>query len=210
MTFQIPAPAPKMTTATPTKTRPPPAIHHSAKQTKQLDATNSTALYVNNVSIRFPAGINDANLRNKAATFFATMQRVDPSLALLPLKKEESDLPVILSGSSFPTEFRLSQNYFTIPAFTSKLAKIHCYLQTTKRFRVVKFNNFVHSHLWKYGIWIDSHNIESFDIIQVGWFEDKHMEHYPCHYLLNEAKKILPEELHEHIQINIRTVQYYK
>ena len=209
MSFVIPAP--KATTACQlANTCPPPAIHHFAKKQKQFEVTKSTDFYVNNISIKFPAGVNDVNIRNKAATLFATMQRVDPELILLPLKKSDSDLPVILSGSSFPTETHLLKHYFSIPSFASQSAKVHCYLQTSKRFSDIKFNNFVHSHLQKSRIWIDSHDIESFDVTQVGWLANKHTEHCSCKSLLDEAKKIPPEALHEHMQLNVRTVQYYK
>ena len=97
------------------------------------------------------------------ATLFARLQQVDPGLILLPLKKE-SELPVIVQSSSFPDEFHLLRNYLTIPAFTSKTAKVHCYLQSTKRFNDIKHNNFIMPHLKEKGIWIDNHDIESFDV----------------------------------------------
>ena len=193
-----------------TNTRPPPAIHHLAKKQKQFESTKKTEIYVNNVSIKFPASVNDVNIRNKAATLFATMQQVDPTLTLLPLKKSEYELPVILRSSSFPTETQLLKHYFSIPSFASKSAKVHCYLQTSKRFSDIKFNNFVYSHLQKSCIWIDSHDIESFDVTQVGWLANKHTEHFSRRALLEEVKKILPETIHEHMQLNVRTVQYYK
>ena len=74
----------------PTHIRPPIVVHHAAKKNKQLQATKSAELYVNNLSIRFPVGVNDANIRDTAATLFATMQRVDTGLVLLSLKKEQS------------------------------------------------------------------------------------------------------------------------
>ena len=86
--------------------RSPPAIHHAAKKAKHLEVFTLAELFVNNVSIRFPAGVDDDNIRGKGTTIFATMQRVDPGLILLPLKKG-SDLPPILSSSSFPTKYNL-------------------------------------------------------------------------------------------------------
>ena len=201
---------PAATTKTSKNVRPSPAIHHSAKKPKHLEASKSTELYVNNVSVRFPTGVNDSNIRDKMATLFARLQRVDPGLVLLPLKKEKTDLPVIVQSSSFPDEFHLLRNYITIPAFTSKTAKVHCYLQSTKRFADIKHNTFILPHLKEKGIWLDSHDIESFDVNQIGWFHDVHTEHYPRHHLIDKVKQILPETLHQHMQINVRSVQYYK
>ena len=209
MSFSF-AKKPVATTKSSKNVRPSPAIHHAAKKQKQLEAAKSTELYVNNVSVRFPTGVTDSNIRDKMATLFARLQRVDPGLVLLPLKKDKTDLPVIVQSSSFPDEFHLLRNYLTIPAFTSKTAKVHCYLQTTRRFNDIKHNTFILPHLKEKGIWIESHDIESFDVNQIGWFKDLHTEHYPRYHLINKVKQILPENLHPHMQINVRSVYYYK
>ena len=198
------------TTPTTKHTRPPPAAPYDAKRTKHSEATTSTELFVNNVSIRFPTGVTDSNIRDKMAILFATLQRVDPSLVLLPLKKEDTDLPALLSSSSFPSEVHLLRNYLTIPVFSSKTAKVHCYLQSTMRFSAIKFTPFILAYIKKRGSWMDNHDIESFDVTQIGWFKNRHTEHYSRNYLLEEAKKILPEALHPQMQVNIRRVQYFK
>ena len=148
--------------------RPTSAIYHSAKKPKHFEASKSTELYVNNVSVKLPTGVNDSNIRDKMATLFARLQRVDPGLVLLPLKKEMTDLPVVVHSSSFPDEFYLLRNCLTIPAFTTKTAKVHCYLQSTKPFNDIKHNNFILPHLKEKGIWTDSHNIASLDVNQIG------------------------------------------
>ena len=137
------------------------------------------------------------------------MQQINPGLALLPLKKNSNLLP-ILSGPSFSTEFNLLCNYLAIPQFASKPAKVHAYLQTTKQFNELKFHPFVHSHLQKSQIWIDSHDIKSFDVLQVDWFFNKHTKYFSQKQLLDEAQQILPTQLHQHIEINVFTLQYYK
>ena len=139
---------PTLTTATAhkiTNIRPPPTMHHAGKKAKQLEGTKSAELFLKNINIPFPAGVNNANIRDEAITIFATMQRVNPRLALLPLK-EKLEPSAILSGSLLPTEFHLLKNYLRIPAFESKSTKVHVYLQTTKRFNEVRFNPFVYAY----------------------------------------------------------------
>lgn len=131
--------------------RPPPAIHQFPKRQKTLDAAKTTSYTVHNVSIKFSTAMtNDFNVRNKAAALFATMQQVDPSLAVLPL--QDKALPPLLSGPLFPTEKSAFSMYFTVPTFDSRSAKVHVYMQTTARFNWIKFNPFVHSHLKKHKI----------------------------------------------------------
>ena len=112
-------PALKTARAPKTKhSRPAPAIHQNPKRSKQLEAAKSTNFYVHNVSIRFPATVNDNNIRDKIASFFTMLQHIDASLMMLPLTKEKSDLLPLLSGPSFPTERDLLRNYLTLPMFS--------------------------------------------------------------------------------------------
>ena len=108
---------------------PPSTTYYSPKKHKALAAAKTTDFYVSNVSIWFPANVTDGNIRDKVATLFATMQRIDPQLALLPMMKEtdsdilktkKKDLPAILDGPSFPTETNLLRSYLSIPHFESK------------------------------------------------------------------------------------------
>ena len=80
----------------------PPAKHQYATKAKHLNATKSIEVQVNKTSLRFPIGINDANLREKTASFFSTMQKIDPALFRFPLKDRE--ILSILSGPSLPKE----------------------------------------------------------------------------------------------------------
>ena len=84
-------PPPKVATAGNSKHAIPPTAHHaSPKKLKHLNAAKSTEYYVSNVSIRLPASVKENNIRDKIATLFATMQRIDSSLALLPMKKNNN------------------------------------------------------------------------------------------------------------------------
>ena len=105
---------------------------------------------MNDVSIHFPTGVHDSNLHNKAVSLFATMQCIDPSIALLPLTNRE--LPTLLSGPSFLREFDLLKSYFTILHFESKSAKIYAYFKSTMKLNKIKFNPFVRDHLQKFKI----------------------------------------------------------
>ena len=118
--------------------QPPPAIHQAAKKARQLEVAKLIQRYVKNIGIKFPVDLNDANVKDKGAILFATMYHIDPGLALLFLKKD-TNLPPLLSPSSFPTKYTLFFNYFSIPHFDSKSAKDHAYLQMTKKFN--RFNS---------------------------------------------------------------------
>ena len=86
---------------------------------------------MNNVAfkIRNKSANKASNVRDTIASIFTTMQQVDKTLSILPLKHD--NLPPLLSGASILPEEDTYNIYFTTPHIDSKYTKVHLYIQST-------------------------------------------------------------------------------
>ena len=131
--------------------RPPPiqVVAPPTTPTSTQTASRDVTYFTSNVCLKFPTKLH-SNLRDRAATLFATLQVIDPSLQVLPLN--DHSLNPLLSGPSFPTDVNNFYKYFSKPTHVACHIKTHVQLQSSIRIKLLKNNSFIREYLTKSGI----------------------------------------------------------
>ena len=196
-------PDPKIRHEHPAAPTPPP------KRVRHLGAERNEEVYVNNVEIRIPSknANEDINVRDNIAIYFAAMKQVDTTIAILPLSN--SDLPAILHSTSLPSNSECINKYFTTPTVDRRFTRVHLYIQTTQRFNNIKYHPFVKAKLNKSGVWLLPHNIKSHNVTSVGWIFGHIPDQYSCFNVMQKINSILPQELHNKYQLNVKTIPHF-
>ena len=143
-------------------------------------------------------------------SLIATMRMVDRELIIKPQGSESpSETPELLAGSSIPTEPEEFNKYFvTSPATNSNFLSVHCWLQTTIQIPQIKRDPLVWHHLSTHGVWLDKHEIKSTNITRLGWLYELHPDHISLHALTTKVATLLPPEIMQVIEFQVRTVPY--
>ena len=74
---------------------------------------------------------------------------------------------------------------------------------------MIKFNLFVHNKIKASRVWVELHDINSHDVTNVGWLFNLHAEHYSKSAIKQMITQLLPENLQNEIQLNVKTIPYF-
>ena len=74
---------------------------------------------------------------------------------------------------------------------------------------MIKFDPFVHSKIKAARVWVELHDINSHDVTNVGWLFNFHAEHYSKSAMKRMITPLLPENLQNEIQLNVKTILFF-
>ena len=74
---------------------------------------------------------------------------------------------------------------------------------------MIKFNPFVHSKIKAARVWVELHDINSHDVTNIGWLLNFHAEHYLESAMKQMITQLLPENLQNESQLNVKTIPYF-
>ena len=194
---------------------PPPAkLHKQAPAARAEDKPPGKTSFgtlpsvqnnVFNVSIEFPKD-SEHPLRDRISALFATMQKGDNQLALLP-RDTTAKLNPITTSASVPYSPDNFEQYVTKPTFGNTTIKVFITLQSSMTFNRLKFAPHVFNYLTKYKIWMKSHLISSDKVIPMAWLYHTNPNHTSKFELRDKIQSTLPADFPQ-FQINRRTIRY--